>query len=65
MIKVLSLVFGYDVIPDGVSNTKTNLIVKDGHWDEPIYSEWTNHRWIDFRDGSRSEGLEDDYSITY
>ena len=65
MIKVLSLVFGYDVIPDGVSSTKTNLIVKDGHWDEPIYSEWTNHRWIDFRDGSRSEGLEDDYSITY
>ena len=65
MIKVLSLVFGYDVIPDGVSNTKTNLIVKDGHRDEPIYSEWTNHRWIDFRDGSRSEGLEDDYSITY
>jgi len=65
MIKVLSLVFGYDVIPDGVSSTKTNLIVKGGHWDEPIYSEWTNHRWIDFRDGSRSEGLEDDYSITY
>ena len=65
MIKVLSLVFGYDVIPDGVSSTKTNLIVKDGHWDEPIYSEWTNHRWIDFRDGSRSEGLEDDYSVTY
>lgn len=65
MIKVLSLVFGYDVIPNGVSNTKTNLIVKDGHRDEPIYSEWTNHRWIDFRDGSRSEGLEDDYSITY
>jgi hypothetical protein len=65
MIKVLSLVFGYDVIPDGVSSTKTNLIVKGGHWNEPIYSEWTNHRWIDFRDGSRSEGLEDDYSITY
>jgi predicted DNA binding CopG/RHH family protein len=59
---ILKIIFNNTrIVIDGVTQDQTNLIEVFfwGSDHDPIYTEWSDLHWIDFRDGSRSKDLED------
>jgi hypothetical protein len=59
---ILKIIFNNPrIVIDGVTQDQTNLIEVFiwGSDRDPIYTEWSDLHWIDFRDGSRSKDLED------